>query len=148
MQKQPVLPRRPALVLLGLATVICALTAGCSRNRNPLDVLPNEDKARATLEKTLAAWKGGQPYGKITGESPAIEVVDNRWQAGNKLASFEILQTVEKPGTPGPRWFAVKLTLQDSAQPKEIHYAVMGLDPLWVMPEEDYEKTCGMGKGE
>src|SRR5262245_1994890 len=100
MQKRPVSPRRPALALLGLAAVICALAAGCSRNRNPLDVLPNEDKARATLEKTLAAWKAGQPYGKIEGESPAIEVVDNRWQAGNKLASYEILQAVQKSGTP------------------------------------------------
>ena len=122
--------------------VLCVL-AGCSRSRDPLDVLPNEDKARATLEKTLAAWKNGQPCGKIQGESPTIQVVDALWQAGSKLTSYEILQSVDKPG---PRWFSVKLTLEDSSEPKQIHYAVMGLDPLWVMPEEDYDKTCGMGK--
>jgi len=132
---------------LALGMVLCAL-AGCSRTRDPLDVLPNADKARATLEKTLAAWKNGQPCGKIQGESPTIEVVDSLWQAGSKLTSYEILQAVEKSGPPGPRWFSVKLTLQDSSEPKQIHYAVMGLDPLWVMPEEDYDKTCGMGKSE
>jgi hypothetical protein len=133
---------RPSV--LGLSVIFLALSA-CSKGRDPLDTLPSEDKARAILEKALTAWKNGQPYGKVQGESPPIDVVDNRWQSGGKLLSYEIEQAVDKPG---PRWFAVKLSLQDSPQPQRVHYAVMGLDPLLVMPEEDYDKACGMGKAE
>jgi hypothetical protein len=59
--------------------------------------------------------------------------------------SFEIVKSMDKPGPngPGPRWFAVKLTLQD-AEPQQVNYAVLGLDPLQVFREVDYNRACGM----
>jgi hypothetical protein len=68
--------------------------------------------------------------------------VDRVWQSGGKLAAFEILKVEDKPG---PRWFSVKLTLKDAPQAQEVRYAVLGLDPLWVYREEDYNRSCGMG---
>jgi len=130
--------------LLGVAVAFCAF-AGCGGDRTELDILPSEDKARAALEKALTAWKSGQKAGKIQAESPGIEVLDSVWRDGAKLTSFDIGQAVEKPGPngPGPRWFEVKLTLQDS-EPQKVNYAVLGLDPLWVYREADYKKACGM----
>lgn len=134
------LARHHAPGLLGLGLALCALS-GCS-NRSELDILPAEARARAALEKALTAWKNGQKAGKIDDGSPKIEVVDWVWQGGDKLAAFEIVQAEDKPG---PRWFSVKLTLQDSPGPQQVRYAVLGLDPLWVYREEDYKKACGMG---
>jgi hypothetical protein len=125
------------LTVLGLA--LCALS-GCSRLRNELDILPNTDKARAALDKALAAWKDGQKVGTIQWDSQKIEVLDRVWQSGKKLSAYEIVKAEDKPG---PRWFTVKLTLQGSP-PQQVSYAVLGLDPLWVYREEDYNQMCGM----
>jgi hypothetical protein len=133
--------RYPAAGLLGLAATFCALT-GCGSGRDDLDVLPSEDKARAALEKALTAWQSGEKPGKLQGDSHAIEVVDKVWQDGGKLTSFEIVAPVDKPG---PRWFSVRLTLKGARGPQQVSYAVLGLDPVWVYREEDYNKACGMG---
>ena len=127
--------------LLGLGLLAVALSGCRGANRSEFDVLPGADKARGALEKALTAWKNGEPCGKIQADSPAIQVVDKVWQAGGKLAAFEILKAEDKPG---PRWFSVKLTLVGSAEPQEVAYAVLGIDPLWVFREEDFKKTSGM----
>src|SRR5437870_5175278 len=128
------------LLMFGpLVFVVC----GCGgSNRSELDILPSADQARAALEKVLTAWKDGQKIGKVQGDSQSIEVVERVWQSGGKLAAFEIVRAEDKPG---PRWFAVKLTLVGSSAPQEVRYAVLGLDPLWVFREEDYLRSCGMG---
>jgi hypothetical protein len=137
--KQRIRHHAGRLVGLGLAWLVMA---GCGSGRSELDILPSEDKARAALETALAAWQNGQAHGKLQGSSHGIEVVDRVWQAGGKLTSFEILQAEDKPG---PRWFSVKLTLKNAPQPQQVRYAVLGLDPLWVYREEDYNQSCGMG---
>jgi hypothetical protein len=112
-----------------------------------MDILPDADKARAALDKALAAWKSGQKAGKIqTEEAPSIQVLDSVWKSGVKLTSYEIGQAMDKPGPngPGPRWFSVKLRLQDEAEPQQVNYAVLGLDPLQVFREADYIQACGM----
>jgi hypothetical protein len=130
-----------AVPLLGLAFLAFAL-GGCSRaDRSELDILPESDKARAALEKALTAWKNGEKMGKIQGDSHGIEVADRVWMSGGKLAAFEIIGADDKPG---PRWFRVRLTMK-GAQPQQVNYAVLGLDPLWVYREEDFKQACGMG---
>jgi hypothetical protein len=138
--------RPRAVGLLGAALLLLVL-CGCSRaDRHELDILPSTDKAQAALEKALTAWKNGEKMGKIQADSHSIEVADKVWMAGAKLTAFEILGPEDKPGPqPGPRWFLVKLTLKNSP-PQQVHYAVLGLDPLWVYREEDYNQACGMGK--
>jgi hypothetical protein len=136
--KHPVRYAGTLLAVLGL--VLCALS-GCSRLRNELDILPDSDKARNALDKALAAWKSGQKVGTIQAGSQKIEVLERVWQSGKKLADYEIVKAEDKPG---PRWFQVKLTLQGSP-PQQVSYAVLGIDPLWVYREEDYNQMCGMG---
>ncbi len=130
-----------AIGLLGLG-LLTLVSCGCGgANRSELDIVPGADQARAALEKALTAWKNGEKCGKVQGDSQNIEVVDKVWKAGGKLAAFEILRAEDKPG---PRWFTVKLTLVGSAEPQEVAYAVLGLDPLWVFRDEDFKKLSGM----
>jgi hypothetical protein len=125
---------------LGLAVVLLAAT-GCGGGSNSYS--PSEDQARTALEKALTAWKNGKAAGKVQGESPAIQALDSVWQQGARLASFQIVGTVEKEPA-GPRWFSVKLKFQDETEPQQVTYAVLGVDPLWVYREKDYIRACGM----
>jgi hypothetical protein len=134
-------PRRYAGTLLAVFGLVLCASSGCSRLRNELDILPNEDKARAALDVALSAWKDGQKVGTIQRDSQKIEVLERVWKSGKKLSAYEIVKAEDKPG---PRWFTVKLTLQGS-QPQQVSYAVLGIDPLWVYREEDYNQMCGMG---
>ena len=133
-------PHRSAGVFLLALGLVLTAASGCSRLRNELDSLPDSDKARVALDRALTAWKDGQKFGTVQAGSQKIEVLERVWQSGKKLSAFEILRAEEKPG---PRWFAVKLTLKDSP-PQQVNYAVLGLDPLWVCREEDYDQMCGM----
>jgi hypothetical protein len=117
--------------------------SGCSRaDRSELDILPQSDRARTALDTALTAWKNGEKIGSLKGDAYTIQVADRAWTAGKKLTAYEILGSVDKPG---PRWFTVRLTMA-GAQPKQMHYAVFGMDPLQVFSEPDYNQMCGMGE--
>src|SRR5262245_24055352 len=103
-----------------ISGVLLSVVSGCGgTSRNEMDVLPSPDKARAALERVLTAWKDGQKMGKVQADSQTIEVVDQLWQKGGKLAAFEILKAEDKQG---PRWFSVKLQLVGSSAPQEVRY--------------------------
>src|SRR5262245_25685797 len=98
-------PWAPAFALGCLMSFL----AGCGGgHRSDKDYLPPEDKARTALDTALAAWRNGQPAGKIAGAGTAVQAVDSQWQAGQKLASYEIVKG--EPGSKPPR-FTVKLQL-------------------------------------
>src|SRR5262249_14374131 len=123
-------------VLLG---AMLGALAGCGKaDRSEMDILPSQERARAALERALAAWKSGQRPEAILGEAPKIQVVDSVWREGGKLTSFEIQEAEDKAG---PRWFSVKLTMKDSSEPVQVRYAVLGLDPLWIYREGDLNEA-------
>jgi hypothetical protein len=133
--------RPHAVLLLGLGLAVLVL-GGCDSNRRTdLDILPSWEKARAALETALTTWKNGQKMERIKEERYSVEVIDRVWKAGGKLNSFTITPLEDKTG---PRWFAVELTMQD-AKKLQVNYAVVGIDPLWVYREEDYNQAMGMG---
>jgi hypothetical protein len=115
--------------------------AGCSRRHSHADFLPPEQKARKALETALTAWHDGRPMKDVGASSPAIVVEDSQWKAGKKLESYEIVQS--EPGS-GPIRFAVRLTIKGASQPQEVRYVVLGIDPLMVYSEKDYQKLSGM----
>ncbi len=126
------------------AGVILAVTAGCSKKggKNE-DFVPPSDKARSALEAALANWKNGNPAGVVPGKSsPAIEMLDAGWQASRKLVGYEILG--EDPAGK-VRFFTVRLILAEGP-PMEVRYVVMGMDPLQVTREEEYNKMSGSGQ--
>ncbi len=126
--------------IAGLACLLLAVT-GCGGGRREKDYLPPESKARTALESALTAWQNGQPIGKITGGATTVQVVDSEWKAGQKLASYEIVRA--EPGN-GPPKFTVNLQVQGAPAAREVRYVVVGIDPLWVYRETDYQPAMGM----
>lgn len=112
--------------------------AGCSGNSHDR-YIPKETTARQVLEYALAAWEKGSKPGRLSAGPPAVDVFDTRWESGQKLTKWEI---VEEEQSDGPRWFKVKLTVQN--RETVVRYAVFGKDPLNVYNEESYKKMSGM----
>jgi hypothetical protein len=126
-------------------SVVLALTpnfvAGCTA-RKASDFIPKEAQSRQTLTTALTAWKNGEKWEKIPAGRSSIEVLDNKWRAGQQLADFQILEA--EPAGQGPQWFTVKLIMKKPVGELKVRYVVVGIDPLWVYREEDYKKTSGM----
>ena len=120
-----------------------ALLVGCSKGGRDEDFTPPADNARKALDRALTYWQGGNPPGTIPGTAPAVEVLDAKWKGGQKLKGYEVVREEPAEAT-GPRTFVVRLTTDKGAQ--EVKYYVVGIDPLWVYRDEDYQKLSGMGK--
>lgn len=123
------------LTLLALFSILPGCGTGSSVDR----FHPREDAALGALTTALTAWQNGQAMSDaIESSEPAVQMADPTWQAGSKLKSFEIVEAL--PGDI-PRKFSVKITLEGSAVPENVTYVVVGKDPLWVMREQEYEKS-------
>ncbi len=127
------------------ASLFFALTpivlAACT-SRKAEDFIPKEDQSRQALTTALTAWKNGEKWEKIPAGESTIEVLDNKWRAGQQLADFQILEA--DPAGEGPQWFTVKLVMKKPPGQLKVRYVVVGIDPLWVYREEDYKKSSGM----
>lgn len=124
-----------ALPLFGLLIVLL----GCGGDTTQRYV-PAAASARSGLETALSTWKSGAAHGTITTSTPAIDVFDARWQSGKKLESYEILEEIT--GQEHPQ-FKVRLKLADAPE-ETTTYRVVGIDPLLVFRDADYQKTTGM----
>jgi hypothetical protein len=124
---------------LGRALIVIALlmASGCEKTPPPADrYVPAPDAAQSALHACLMEWKEGRDVGPISGRTPAVNVVDSHRRTGQTLEEFDILGEV--PGG-GFRQFAVRLTLNPPAQEERVRYIVIGIDPLWVFRQEDYD---------
>ncbi len=123
---------------------LLALAVGCSKGGNVSDFTPAADNARASLDKALKHLQDGGATGAVPGTSPAIEITDTKWKPGQKLKSYEILGEEPSSNT-AARLFKVRLTPPTGA-PIETTYAVLGIDPLLIYRDEDFNKLSGEGK--
>jgi hypothetical protein len=124
---------------LALAALAAAL-AGCGRSSSYQRFVPSEQSARAALVTALEAWRRGEPAGPVAGTAgPVIQFVDSHHKPGQRLRGFEV-QTMA-PGE-GPRVFIVKLALEAPAEEVRTRYVVVGLDPVWVLRQEDYDMVA------
>jgi len=129
---------------LAIAALSCLvlLGSGCGDGApSHEDYMPSSEKAKAALEKALAAWQEGREPGKLETASGMIQVIDFQWQEGKKLKSYEILGP--EPGNDPPK-FNVRLELQDTIGVTQARYVLVGINPLWVYREEDYHRAIGM----
>ena len=106
--------------------------------------MPSEQVARTALEAALTTWRDGGKPGVLPGTEPPVEVHDTPWASGENLASFEILR--EEPGTVDKR-FAVRLSLAKPDRVLEVQYHVLGVGPVMVFRDEDYERNINMIDG-
>lgn len=123
--------------LVMLAWILAAWGCGGDAER----YTPEAGTARGSLTTALQAWQEGKALEPISSANGTINVVDARWQGGKQLESFEILNEVEGAAQPT---FVVRQKIAGEEQPHETRYVVVGIDPIHVFREEDYNQPAGM----
>lgn len=132
-------PRSEVARGIGLWVVlaIVAGAAGCGRSRSSADFTPSPATALNAVERGLEAWKSGAPAGPVPETSiPVIHVTDAGRKPGQTLDAYKILG--ETRGSAG-RTYAVVLDLKNPDEQVKTQYIVVGIDPLWVFRQADYE---------
>ena len=120
-----------------VSLVVCLISVGCGESDRSSQFIPSVTVAESAVKAGMEAWKKGEPAGLVQGVTkPAIHVVDSHRKAGQQIVSYEILGEV--PGN-APRCFAVKAKLSGSEATERLRYIVVGIDPLWVFRQEDYD---------
>ncbi len=119
-----------------VAGLLLALAAGCARQAEPETFVPDPADARQAVAAALEAWKKGQPPGTVEGSSPRVQLVDGQRKPGQKLLEYQILGNDHGKG---PITFLVRVTLDDPPEEQKVRFVVFGIDPLWVMRQEDYD---------
>jgi hypothetical protein len=121
---------RPLVLAAALAL------AGCASQQTP--PAPSDPAAaKTTLQKTLDGWKKGDTLDAFKKANPDVNVVDRPWQAGGKLADYEIAAKSEMKGYDVT--FDVKLTWSDAAGKKtteKVTYTVSTTPALVVIRTE------------
>lgn len=113
------------------------LAAGCAERTDHSRYYPPEDAARTALQAGLDAWQQGSPTGEVPGtKNPVVMWIDNQRTPGQQLKAFEVLGLA--PGD-GPRVFTVRLVLENPAAEAKTRFVIVGLDPIWVFRQEDYD---------
>jgi hypothetical protein len=119
------------------AATVLLIAAGCADRTDQSRYYPPEDKARSALEAGLNAWQQGLLTNEVPGtKGPAVMWIDNQRPRGQRLNAFEVLGLA--PGD-GPRIFTVRLVVDNPAAEVKIRFVVVGLDPIWVFRQEDYD---------
>ena len=115
-------------------TLFAALLAGCG---DPAArYVPPVAKAEAALKASLEDWKQGVPPGPVSHTKPPVFVVDSQRRELPVLSDYQILGEV--PGN-APRCLAVRLRWTSPEKEERARYVVVGIDPLWVFRQEDYD---------
>jgi hypothetical protein len=97
--------------------------------------MPDAAVARQALEAAMTAWQhnGGTSFSL---DARAVEVIDKHRRPGQVLSGFNILGEVSGDGG---RWFEVELQLANPSQTEHVRYIVVGINPLWIFRQQDYE---------
>lgn len=129
--------RARAALLLTLVAV--AGIAGCNQTKSGYErYVPSVAQAQEALDAVLAAWQRGETAGplRLASAPVTIEVADSTRRPGQRLVDYELLGEISGEG---PRTFAVRLKLDNPIREREVRYYLVGIDPLWVFRQEDYE---------
>ncbi len=84
----------------------------------------------------MSTWKAGHPPGIVEPTSPRVQVVDTHRKPGQALLNHEILSDSADARV---RTFSLRLTLSDSEERPVVRFLVVGIDPVLVFRQEDYE---------
>ncbi|MEX0711440.1 MAG: hypothetical protein WD278_03770 [Pirellulales bacterium] len=124
------------------AVLLSVRGQGCGRaSQGYQRYVPDEAAAREALAAVLAAWKASSQPDEIvvTGQARTMRLVDTRQRAGQRLLDYEILGEVSAEG---PRSFEVRLHLDNPKRDERLLYYLVGIDPLWVFRQEDYNMVA------
>lgn len=114
------------------------LAAGCGQSNGYERYVPAAELAADALEQVLAAWKAGETAGPLASRSApiTIQVADGTRRPGQRLVDYEVLGEISGEG---PRTFMVRLKLENPKLEEKALYYLVGIDPLWVFRQEDYD---------
>jgi hypothetical protein len=122
------------------AVLVAALAAGgCARSSSAERYVPSEEIARRSLLAMLDAWKDGEVPGRIETVTPAVQVADTHRRPVQKLVQYEILGELPEEGG---RRFSVRLQFAEPAADEKLQYVVLGVDPVWVFHQADYDMVA------
>ncbi len=134
---------RLLLISFLLSSGLLAVLVGCgSGGGSTAKYVPQEAQAKAALTVALDAWKNAlppDPAGKLP-SGAVVKAIDMDWSSGQKLESYEI--GAEIAGEEGPRKIAVKLGYPGGQQVAATYF-IVGIDPVQVFRDKDYEKYFG-----
>jgi hypothetical protein len=108
---------------------------GCG-SRPAHSIVPDSAQARTVLEAAMAAWAAGRAPGMLDTTAPRVQVVDSFRKPGQKLEGFEILA---ETASPRARTFSLRLHMSEPDERPLARYLVVGIDPVLVFRQEDYE---------
>jgi len=115
-----------------------ALSAGCGRQPSAAlkKFIPPSQQAREAVAAVLEDWQSAKVPGPIDRLAVKVQIIDRQRKEGQSLSDFEILGEVPEEGV---RCFAVRLKLCDPDAEFKARFVVVGIDPLWVFRQEDYD---------
>jgi hypothetical protein len=128
-----------------LALLVACGAGGCGE-RQATDYVPPADTARQALTMVLEAWKNGamaDPAGSVGGVT--VRGMDERFSPEKRLESYEILEGLPAQGVE-PKKFRVRVTAAGRPMPEEVIYLVVGINPLQIFREPDYQRIFSMEK--
>lgn len=126
--------KRPFLVAVAALTVG---VGGCrGRPAGFEQYVPAPGPAREAVRAVLDAWRDGRPPEEGVGPRRDVHVVDKQRRPGQKLAGYDLLGEVAADKARG---FAVRLTLENPDERPVVRFLVVGIEPLWVFRQEDFE---------
>jgi hypothetical protein len=136
--------RRYARLFQGRGAIVVAaavLCCGCSSSVETAGIptrrfIPSPEVAQAALEAVLDDWRAGRPRELIKRLEVQVCPIDNQRKTGQELDNFEILGEVPYEGV---RCFVVRLSLTHPAAEQKVRYVILGIDPLYVYRQEDFE---------
>jgi hypothetical protein len=121
--------RRRLLVVLLLGLI------GCGSRPAP-QIVPDSAQGRKVIGAAMAAWAAGRPAGMLDTTGPRVQVIDSFRKPGQTLEGFEILA---ETASPRARTFSLRLRLAEPDERPLVRYLVVGIDPVLVFRQEDYE---------
>jgi hypothetical protein len=120
------------LVAVLLAVGFC----GCRSSNDPARYTPQPAVGERALRAALTAWQRGESTPLVLEDATKVEVSDAYRRPGQMLKDFKILGQVAGNGG---RWFEVQLQFDGPPQVEQVRYVVIGINPLWVFQQADYE---------
>ena len=126
--------RRAAHRDVACLALFAALLTGCGDSS--ARYVPSVTQAEAAVKASLDDWKKGLPAGPVADTKPAVHVIDSQRRELPVLSDYQILGEV--PGN-APRCLAVRLRWTSPETEERARYVVVGIDPLWVFRQEDYD---------
>jgi hypothetical protein len=126
------------MCLLHWSLIALVVFSGCGGGSAPI---ASTEVARKALETSLKAWKSGKPASSLTAEKPRIEAVDFEWKARKTLSDYKVGEVASGQGT---QTFAATLTIKGEPAPRQVRYMVLGLDPVLVFRDEDFDRFMNM----